>query len=48
MDLQLIMDLPPVVLASVMADVVRWTTFIVAAPLILLAWYQLLKKMGSF
>ena len=42
------MDFQPVVLASIMADVVRWTTFVIAAPLILLGWYQLLKKMGSF
>jgi hypothetical protein len=41
------MDMQPV-LASFMGDVVRWTIFIAVAPLILLAWYQLLKKMGSF
>jgi hypothetical protein len=42
------MAIEPVVLASVMGDAVRWAIFIVVAPLILLVWYQLLKKMGSF
>ena len=42
------MDVQLVVLASVLADTIRWTVFIVCAPLILLGWYQFLKKMGSF
>jgi hypothetical protein len=41
-------DTYPFLVASVLGDTVRWAVFVVAMPIIALAWYQLLRKMGSF